>query len=482
MQPIKERIDRFRTWWGTRRLRIKLLLGVVIAIGLIMLLRGGTTDTTRIVEAVKRQDLDRTVAASGVVVSSTDLSLSFESNKMVDSVRVVVGTKVKKGDIIATQKNATERALYQSARGGLLAAQARYDKVLQGNSNEEISLATIQLENARRKYLSDGLVAQPEDSEYDSVNPIISGTYTGGEGQYEIELNVLAQNILEYSGLETGKVKASDTTPQQLGTKGLLVQFPSGSMAKFTQGTRWIVRIPNTQGGSYTANKAAVDEKQAALAVTRATARQPEIDAALADIVSAQAQVDSANAALEKTILRAPADGTITRVDVKVGEVPDALKPVFVLQDVSNLYLEANINETSVALLLLDQPVDVTFDAFGSNKSYQATISSIDPSATIVDSIVNYKIKALLRDSENIRPGMTANMTIGAAHLSQVLTIPGRALTRTADGAYTVTVLLDDKDDKTEVRTIEVGLRGDGDVVEIKNGLADGDKVIWSTK
>ena len=67
--------------------------------------------------------------------------------------------------------------------------------------------------------------------------------------------------------------------------------------------------------------KALVEEKQAALDLTRATARQSDVDAALADVVVAQAGLDSATAALERTILRAPADGTITAVDVKVGEL-----------------------------------------------------------------------------------------------------------------------------------------------------------------
>ncbi len=474
---MKERFNNFKQWWSTRHLRVKLVVIAIVAVALIVFLRGGSNDAGFIIEAAKRQDLSRTVAASGIVVSSTDLSLSFESTKMVDSVRVSVGTKVKKGDIIATQKNASERATYQSARGGLLAAQARYDKVLQGNSNEEVTLAKIQLQNAKRKLYSDDLVADPQGS-LTGPSPVITGTYTGDvEGEYRISFYNLTKSDIRINGLEKG-VANVDELPQPFGTKGLRIAFPD---AGYDPDDSWKVLIPNKSGPNYTANKALVEEKEAALALVRATARQPEIDAALADIVSAQAQVDAANASLEKTILRAPADGTITRVDVKVGEVPDALKPIVVLQDVSNLYLEANINETSVALLSLEQPVAVTFDAFGSNKQYQAAVSSIDPSATIVDSIVNYKIKALLRDNENIRPGMTANMTISAAQLPQVLTVPGRALNRTPEGTYTVDVLVDARQKKTETRTVTIGLRGDGDVVEIKSGLADGDQVVWST-
>ncbi len=100
MQKVKEFWNRFKVWWSARRLRVKVLIIALIGIALIVLLGGGKADADFVTETAKRQDLDRTVAASGVVVSSTDLSLSFESTKMVDSLRVVVGTKVKKGDLV----------------------------------------------------------------------------------------------------------------------------------------------------------------------------------------------------------------------------------------------------------------------------------------------------------------------------------------------------------------------------------------------
>jgi RND family efflux transporter MFP subunit len=479
MNRFKQKLISFRDWWKRQSTRKKIALIAVLAIVLFIVLDKGNTTTGSTVETVKRQNLVRSVSASGTVVSSTDLSLGFEQSKMVSNVQVVVGAKVKKGDVLATLSNGTERAAVSSAKGALLAARARYSKVLEGSSNEEIKLAQVQLDNARRAFLSDGLVAKPELAST-TLTPTISGTYTGSEGQYRIEMNVLAQNKLDITGLERGRIEASDVTPQRLGTKGLFIQFPSGSQSSFTQGTVWTINIPNVESPAYVANKALVDEKQASLDIARATARQPDIDVALADVVTAQAGVDSAVAALEKTMLRAPADGTVTSVDVKVGEIAEIGKQAIAIQDVSNLYLEANINESNIKSVAVGQTVQVTFDAF-SGDTFTAAVSSIDPAATIENNVVNYKIKALLTGSDTVRPGMTANMTILTAEVDNVLVLPARVITTTG-ATTTVNIIVDDRKEKTVPREVVLGLKGDGDMVEIKSGLNEGDRVVWTSK
>lgn len=465
-------------WWRglSTRKKVLCIIGLIIILFVVLKSGGGADGAT--IETVKRQTLSRTVSASGTVVSTTDLSLGFEQSKMVAAVSVVVGDVVRKGDVLAHLSNGTERAAVASARGTLMAARARYNKVLEGSSNEEVKLAQVQLENARRVLFSEGLVAKPEypGDAVAAITPIISGTYTGAEGEYRLELDTTAQNTLEYSGVEHGKVKVSDISIYPLGTKGLYLQFPSGSRPQFFN-TVWTVTIPNIESSSYIANKALVDEKQAALDLTRATARQSDVDAALADVVVAQAGLDSAIAALERTIIRAPADGTITAVDVKVGEIPTVGSQAIALQDVSNLYLEADINESSIKSLAIGQTVTVTFDAFGSD-TYRATISSIDPAATIKDNVVNYKIKALLTEPGMIRPGMTANMTILTAQVADVLVIPLRVVT-TENNVSTVQLITDERKQKTISRTVSLGLSGDGNLVEIQSGLAEGDKVLW---
>ena len=499
MTSIKTVTTNTTSWWKARSTRAKVGIVALIAIIVIVLVRMGGDDSENTIETVKRSDVVRTVNASGTVVSSTDLALSFEGSKVVDSVKVKVGDEVKKGQILATMKSGTERASYTSARGSYLSAQARYKKVLDGNSNEEIALAQVNLDTtkkvqdglvaqARRKLFSDNLIAESQDGNINQ--PVITGAYNGtNEGEYRLSFNTSTKTEVNYSGLEKGVADVSEFS-KRLGALGLLISFPLDKNA-YSTNQRWTISIPNKDGANYSANlnaylsavearDAAIAQREAELNLKRATARQSDVDAALADIVTAQASLESANASLEKTILRAPADGTITQVNIKVGVVPQSMETAIILQDVSNLYLEANVNESYVGQLAVGQNVVVSFDAL-SGASYRGTVSSVDPAATVTDSIVNYKVKALLSATENVLPGMTADMTITTGSATGALTLPGRVITEN-DGAYYVDVITDPRRNKTEERLITLGLRGDGDVVEITSGLTEGDKVVWSAK
>ncbi|HEY0979785.1 MAG TPA: efflux RND transporter periplasmic adaptor subunit [Candidatus Paceibacterota bacterium] len=501
MDKIRHYAKKSKNWWSTKSTGVKVvIIGAVVVLVLILLRLGSSNENTAI-EIVKRADVVRTVSASGTVVSSTDLALSFEQSKVVDSVRVKVGDTVKKGDILATLKSGTERASYTSARGSYLAAQARYKKVLDGSSNEEIALAQINLETtkkvqnglveqARRKLFSDGLIAEAQSASI-SNNPVISGVYNGTlEGEYRLSFTNSSKLKLNFTGLEKGETDVDDLA-RPLGTKGLLIAFPLDK-SQYPSDARWNVLIPNKNGSNYASNlnayQSAVETRDAMIAtreaelnLKRATARQADVDAALADIVTAQASLESANAALERTILRAPADGTITQIDIKVGEVPEAFSTAIILQDVSNLYLEANVNESYVGQLAVGQYVNVTFDALP-GVQYRGTVSSVDPAATVTDSIVNYKVKALLLGAEEIRPGMTADMVITTGSATAVLTLPGRVINKNDTGAAFVDVVTDPRRSKTEERAVTIGLTGDGDVVEVTSGVTEGETVLWNAE
>lgn len=514
-EKVKNLFQRVLLWWRGRTRRMKIIMTIVLAIIVLIVLTGGKDDTS-VVETVKKQTITRTVIASGKVVSSTDLSLGFEVSDIVRSINVSVGDKVKKGAVIATLNSGEERAAVTSAKGALLSAEARYKKVLEGSSNEEIALAQVNLNNAKkdlentkktqdtlvtsakRKLLSDSLIAESSGSTFTSNAPRITGTYTGVEGVYTINISSGGGEYINFSGIETGTAKYSTTTPQPLGTKGLLVVFPSGTSS--SQGGTWTVNIPNTSGSSYVTNLGAynqavdtrdsaisaaeslVAQREAELNLKRATARQPDVDSALADVITAQAGVESANARLEKKILRAPADGTITKVDIKVGEISTPQKEVVVLQDISNLYLEANIGEGNISTIALGQNVTVSYDALP-GQTFSASVSSIDPSATENGTVINYKIKALVSDVTGIRPGMTANMAIVTAEIPNVLVLPGRVVQKDEQGEFVSVITFEKGPKRKTVRSaVTLGVKGDGDIFEIKTGVTEGQKVLWTPK
>jgi RND family efflux transporter MFP subunit len=221
-----------------------------------------------------------------------------------------------------------------------------------------------------------------------------------------------------------------------------------------------------------------IDQRTAELALKKAQARPSDVDLAKADIISAEGQVQLATAKYNDTYITAPADGTITSVDIKVGELASALKEVIILQDVSNIYLETNINEANIANLVVGMPIDINFDAFGSDKIFKGSITKIDPSSTLISGVVNYKITASVEQVTDLRPGMTANMTIKVKEKNHVLTVPSRSIITDTSGNETIRLITNTKKKKFKEVKITTGLEGDGGVVEITSGLDEDDEFV----
>ncbi len=465
-------------------------------------------------ETVKRQDIKQTVLATGQVVSQTDLSLSFKVSGVVANVAVKEGQKVKKGQVLANLDQKDQGAALTSARGSLALAKANYDKVLSGASSEEVAVAQVAVDNAKsalaetkkqqevlvnnayKALLNSSLEAIPASANLNDTSLTISGVYNSTEqGQYTIyqEGQSFYVRGLENSGNQS--INTSVSVPLPLGSRGLYVKFPSNISISNDQ---WTVSIPNTKASNYVTNynayqsaletqrvqvraaENAVATAQAALDLRKAQARPADLAAAEAQALSAQGQVQAASAALENTIIRAPADGTITLVDVRVGELAAALKESIVLQDVGNLHVEANISEANIASVKQDQTIDITFDSLGPDRVFKGQVQTVNPASTLVSGVVNYKITVSLDKLDEIKPGMTANLTILTGEKQQVLAVPQRAVIQ--NGHKTVRVITDAKKKTYKEVEVTTGMEADGGLVEVLSGLAEGQEVVTFIK
>lgn len=503
---FKRIIKKKRTWF---------ILGALILLVLYFVFRPNDNSKNTVTDTAKYADLKETVLATAQVTSNTDLQLSFSKSGVVKSIRVKVGDKVNQGQVLAAIEQGSELASLTSARGALAAANARLKRTMEGASNEEIALANLALANAKRdfentKTSQDTLVKNAYDNLLNSVpeaipasgasdyaSPTISGNYAlGKEGK--ININTFATgggyNFL-VTGLASGTGNVTTTTPQPIGDSGLYIKFPSTSNLN-PNGAGWIIEIPNKKASNYVTNlnsyesalktqqsvlsqaSSLVDQRQAELAIKTAAARSSDIDLAKADIVSAEGQMQAAQANYNNTIITAPADGTITKIDIKLGELASAQKEVMVLQDVTNIYLEANVNEANVTSVAVGMPVDVTFDAISSEKVFKGAVTYIDPSSTVVSGVVNYKIKASVEKVPELRPGMTANMTIKSKEKNHILVVPSRAILTDKSGNKTIRVVTNSKTKTFKEENITTGLEGDGGVVEVLSGVKEGDEFV----
>ncbi len=203
-----------------------------------------------------------------------------------------------------------------------------------------------------------------------------------------------------------------------------------------------------------------------------------------ADLVTAQASLDQAKAALttaqkalDDTILKAPIAGTITVLNAHVGDSAGGQLAPMTLTDTDNLIVTAGFSEANAAKVKAGQPAAITLDALP-DVSLDATVASIDSTSTTVQNVVNYLVHFTLPSEakgQGVKPGMTAQTEVTTQAVTNVVALPSAAI-RSFGTNHVVTVL--DPATKAQTRTqVEVGLVGGGNT-EIVSGLSEGATVV----
>ncbi len=262
---------------------------------------------------------------------------------------------------------------------------------------------------------------------------------------------------------------------------------------------------------SLAASKAALGQAAAGLEFARAQAREAklrydrvmdlkakklasdaEYDQALAANESAIANVASADAGLnaakanvqwaevqvENTIIRAPFDGTVLTKTADVGEVvapfassASSRGAVVTIADMSSLEVEADVSESNIQQIKVDQPCLITLDASPA-EPYRGKVKKIVPTADRSKATVMVKVSFDEIDNR-VLPEMSAKISfLPAGEMAEpvstktVLTVPAAAIV-TRNGAKVVFVA---KQGRVSARTIETG-KTYGGVVEVLSGV-----------
>jgi HlyD family secretion protein len=185
-----------------------------------------------------------------------------------------------------------------------------------------------------------------------------------------------------------------------------------------------------------------------------------------------QAQVD-----LERTIIRAPVDGTVILRNVDAGQTVAASLQAPVLftiaQDLRDMQVEAAIDEADVGRLRLGMPASFAVDAFP-RRSFEGEIRQIRKSPQNVQNVVSYTVVISARNPDlALLPGMTANVRIVVDERAGALKVPNAALRwrpPEADGPADLP-----RPRPGERRsTVYVLRNGEPRAVEVRLGLTDG--------
>jgi membrane fusion protein (multidrug efflux system) len=92
------------------------------------------------------------------------------------------------------------------------------------------------------------------------------------------------------------------------------------------------------------------------------------------EVLAARAERDQAQVNLERTVIRAPVDGVVSRRDVQVGQRVQPGATLMVVAPIAQAYVEANFKEVQLAKVRPGQPVTLTSDLYGGRLKYHGRV------------------------------------------------------------------------------------------------------------
>jgi macrolide-specific efflux system membrane fusion protein len=166
-----------------------------------------------------------------------------------------------------------------------------------------------------------------------------------------------------------------------------------------------------------------------------------------------------------------PINGTVILKNVEPGQSFSSTDAIFVLSN--RLTVKAQVDETDIARIKVEQQADVILDAYSSEK-VSAQVTSIAYDATLVNNVTTYLVDVTpITAPEYMRSGMTANVYFQVESKANILIIPTTAIESENNQSF---VLKSIQGGKQRV-AIEIGIN-DGKSTEVVSGLQENDQVL----
>ncbi len=92
------------------------------------------------------------------------------------------------------------------------------------------------------------------------------------------------------------------------------------------------------------------------------------------DVLAARAARDQARVNLERTVIRAPVDGVVSRRQVQVGQRVQPGAMLMLVVPIRDVYVDANFKEVQLTKVQPGQPVTLHSDLYGKDVEYKGTV------------------------------------------------------------------------------------------------------------
>lgn len=435
-------------WWLVASLVVLIVLGATFYLR-------GPAQPVYLTRTIDRGDIEAAITATGTVNAVKTVQVGSQVSGNILALYADFNTKVKQGQLVAR----IDPAIFQ----------ARVDQTRAAEDSAKASIVSARA--AIKKAESD-----------------IAGA----------EANVASQKAnLAHAQSAVNDAKLKNDRRAELVKLGIIAQDEGDTyQATYDQA----VASLDAAQSAVTAAQSSVASAQAQKEVT-----QTQLDSAQAQLKQATATLQQAQLDLAHTQILAPVDGTVISRNMDVGQTVAAsfqAPTIFqIAQDLTQMQVDTNVDESDVGPIRVGQKATFTVDAYP-GVNFPGEVVQIRQAALNVQNVVTYDVVVSLSNADlKLFPGMTANVRIINGASPNALRLPVAALRfhpataapasvaqpqakssrrSAASGAQAqqTAYLLDNG--KLKGVPVKLGL-SDGNYAEILSGLNEGQQVVTGT-
>jgi len=414
------------------------------------------------VYVVKRGDIEDVIQIRGRVVAEREEFLSFPLSGWLKEIQIRAGDKVEAGALLAELDAVSLRNQVSSAEYNLEQAklrleqgklQAELDAVDLKNevSDAEYGLqrAKLQLEQARARPTQEELAVTEADlrkaelalqkaqADYDEISSQLAA-------EASQEAMALQKATLDYEQAQAAYnvKKAQVTEVHELGIAELeaVVQH-------------WQDVLDRT--------RARLDESQLQIAMLEATVQYQ------------QGMLDSIRARLNDSQLYAPFSGVILSLEAIAGDEVHPFRAIAAIADPSELWVQANVQESDISRVALQQAARITLDAHPESQ-FMGRLTAVASTPTVWKGEDVYEVTIVFDEGQEVPSTirMGADVALITQARQNVLLVPNTAIYTEGERTY-VMVIEGEEKKQVEVKT---GASTNTET-EIVRGLEEGDEV-----
>jgi HlyD family secretion protein len=410
---------------------------------------------------VTRGSITQTVSSSGSVRPMQSAEVDWQTSGQVSTVDVQVGQQVQAGQELEALAPTSVSPSVLNAQQTLVDAKKNLQSLKDSTLTTTQALQALANAQANYKTAQDALSALQRKTNADAT--------TIKQDQADLTLAQLQLQKLESTYGTLNHLKPTNKTKSN---KVLRLAQAQTAVTNAQKALDWAQGNPS-------ANDIAVAQGNLAVAKSQLDDAQRQYDQVKNGVTpdslaAAQAAVDAAQATINEIKLTAPISGTVTSVGNMPGDLVSSGTAGVQIDNMSSLYVDVVVSEIDIDKIKVGQAVQLTFDAIP-NKTYNGKVTTAGKVGTSSQGVVNFPVTVQLTDANaQVKPGMSAAVSIDVAKDNNVLLVPNQAV-RSLGNQHTVTVLYQGQ---LIPVSVTVGISNDT-TTEITGGqLKEGDAVV----